>query len=84
MIVEVKHIIIGFIVTLIASFGLYNLVNGYFYRKVQLKENIEVSVSRTPDMVDTIIFFSLIALGLFGCILFVISLIKIIKKDKNQ
>ncbi|MEW7289624.1 hypothetical protein [Aquimarina sp. 2304DJ70-9] len=80
---EIKHAIIGFLVTLISLFGLYKLSYGYLYKNVQLKENVEVSLGRTPDIIDTIIFFFLVALCLIGFILFIISLIKAIKNNTS-
>ncbi|GAA4276487.1 hypothetical protein [Aquimarina mytili] len=81
---EVKYIIIGFLTTLIALSGLYILLNEYLYKDVTLADGTNVSLGRTPDIIDTIIFFFLIALCLIGFILFIISLIKVIRKNTFQ
>ncbi|MEW7291569.1 hypothetical protein [Aquimarina sp. 2304DJ70-9] len=77
---EVKYIIIGFLITLIALSGLYKLLNGYLYKEMELDDGTKVSVGRTPDLVDTFLFFFLVALGTIGILFFLYSLIKFIKK----
>ncbi|TAI47798.1 hypothetical protein [Flagellimonas allohymeniacidonis] len=72
-------LIASVIVLLAATIGAYKFVNGYLVKMTLNEDGTGQGYMKTPDILDMMLFFGIIAIGLLGLVLTIVNLVRIVR-----